>query len=122
MHANLTCSGSYIKYFLIGVSMSQINNVCTHLHVVLDRGKEELSTEKLRQSVMAMDCQQNSVPRRCHVLDVNGCRLLLIVGSKVLGRMSIAVKRSTLNSAVLKDARGDGSSGACPAESSATVR
>jgi hypothetical protein len=98
------------------------NNGYTYLNIVLDRSKEKLSTEKQSQSLMATCCQQGRVSVGYNVLDVNGRRLLFIVGSKVLGRMSITVERSALNSTVLKNARGDRSSGARSAEWSATVR
>jgi hypothetical protein len=48
-----------------------------------------------------------------HLLDVNRGRLLLVVGSKVLSRMSIAMERPALDGTVLKDAGCDGSGGAC---------
>lgn len=48
-----------------------------------------------------------------HSLNVNRSRLLFIVGSKVLGRMSVTVECTTLNGTVLENARRYGSSGAC---------
>lgn len=64
------------------------------------------------------ECRISNVPEPDHVsqhlLDVNRGRLLLVIGSKVLSRMSITVERPALDGTVLKDAGCDGSSGACP--------
>lgn len=64
------------------------------------------------------ECRVSNVPESGHVslhlLDVNRGRLLLVVGSKVLSRMSITVECPALDGTVLKNAGCDGSSGACP--------
>jgi hypothetical protein len=84
-----------------------IKTACTYLHVGLHRGKEQLSTEKQSQGLMA-ECRVSNIPEpghaSPHLLDVNRGRLLLVVGSKVLSRMSITVERPALDGTVLKDA------------------
>jgi hypothetical protein len=54
------------------------------------------------------ECRVSNIPEpghaSPHLLDVNRGRLLLVVGSKVLSRMSITVERPALDGTVLKDA------------------
>jgi hypothetical protein len=87
-------------------------NACTYLHIILNRRKEELSTQQQRQSLMTTNISKTSLHSHSNSLNINRRRLLLIIRSKVLSRVSVTMKRATLDSAVLKNAARDRSSGA----------
>src|SRR5688572_11516237 len=87
-------------------------NASTYLHIILYRRKEQLSTQQQRQSLMTTNVSKTPIHSHSNALRINRRRLLLIIRSRVLSRVSVTMKRATLDSAVRKNAARDRSSGA----------